>query len=491
MILESVVRAVVVWLFRACTGFRLPNRAIATAAIASTLATASPAALVSYDLTFSGGSGGPTQGAFSFDTSRQQFTDFNIEWHGKTFDILNSANGPVTQNYHPYGSCTPFNAQAVYSAITGGGRCAGDPLTLSWNIYPPNPAGNTTTSQLSLTGMTSGRSGFVIGASYPDRSYIAAASSGAFTTKGSAPSPTLSELLKTTYTRTTCTGGLCIDPNGPTMGASFVPNLGYSLEEVAAVGGFDHFNWVQHALEYPGVILNANYFPVTAPFLDPVHGGWATNAADQYDFYLDEAPVAGGSNWYLEDWTTDHWLGYSDTPYDKWIKILGGRMKFMTSLVGVHEDKSYETLRTFAWTSDNATVVSLGVGGYVGARNQLTAEDIAYYIREGLFQDTIDNIEVISPYDLPEAVQSMMLTAGWKGQHQDVPIFLSLAPEQVPEPSSLALVVAALVGVCFSRQRHLVQTLTRPNSLAPSQGLIVSWRRNGPSGRSLFSRRNA
>jgi hypothetical protein len=67
-----------------------------------------------------------------------------------------------------------------------------------------------------------------------------------------AAGPKLSELLGNTST-----GGLFVNPSGPTMFATFIPGSGFSLEEAAAIGGFDHFQWVQYALDYPGSILGS------------------------------------------------------------------------------------------------------------------------------------------------------------------------------------------------------------------------------------------
>lgn len=66
---------------------------------------------------------------------------------------------------------------------------------------------------------------------------------------------------------TTKTGGLSVSPSGPTMLAEFRPNFGATLEQVANIGGFDHFNWAQYVLEYPGFLIGANGAIIDDPFL--------------------------------------------------------------------------------------------------------------------------------------------------------------------------------------------------------------------------------
>lgn len=115
---------------------------------------------ITYNINFSGGSPTPTSGTFTYDTTANDFTSFNVTFDGVNFNFLPSANGPVTQ-----GSCSPlFTGPEIYALLTGSaGSCGGLPLAPAWDAFPPNPAGGTSTEQLLLTFFNSSNSGGLIG----------------------------------------------------------------------------------------------------------------------------------------------------------------------------------------------------------------------------------------------------------------------------------------------------------------------------------------
>lgn len=137
------------------------------------------AEVVSHELSFFG-SGAPTKGNFSFDTTAKKFTRFEIIWRGASFDLTSSANSPVTQDYAPYGPCPTFSVEAVYKALTTETQCAGQALSFEWLNFPPNPSGNTYLSSVALAGWTQGRSGFLFGFDYRNPNVTDEITSGTF-----------------------------------------------------------------------------------------------------------------------------------------------------------------------------------------------------------------------------------------------------------------------------------------------------------------------
>src|ERR1700744_5732649 len=103
----------------------------------SAVAMCAHAESLTYNLNFSGGAINPTSGSFTYNTTTEQFTSFNVNWDGVDFNILGE-NNPVSQN-----SCPFVNGQQVFAILTGGGECDGSPLSNTWAVFPPNPPGGT------------------------------------------------------------------------------------------------------------------------------------------------------------------------------------------------------------------------------------------------------------------------------------------------------------------------------------------------------------
>ncbi|SCZ86124.1 hypothetical protein [Nitrosomonas mobilis] len=142
-----------------------------------------------------------------------------------------------------------------------------------------------------------------------------------------------------------------------------------------------------------------------------------------------------GSDFYIEDNIFDgKALNFDGTPNSYFIPLFGASMKFMTSLVGVYDDNSWKTLRTFTWESDSSEVDLTGLG-LSTVRNRLSENDRQFLINEGLYCDAIFNINVIDPNCLPLDIIALMNANGWKGQHEDVSTLLSLPTNNIsPNP---------------------------------------------------------
>lgn len=133
------------------------------------------------------------------------------------------------------------------------------------------------------------------------------------------------------------------------IGATFTPNLGYSLDAAANALGYDHFNWLQWATIADGS---------SPAFIDPPAGCYEYLAyllgkpcpenqnRDHLPYYLDEQFSLGGTRIFddmgqsvasgqtrLEQWTADaQTLLFSDSPTVN--------ASFHTCLVGVRSDGS-------------------------------------------------------------------------------------------------------------------------------------------------------
>lgn len=142
----------------------------------SILTVSDQAASLTYNLTFSGGSPTPTGGSFTYDTVANRFTTFTITWSGLTFNLLPSANSPVTQGT----TCKVISGQELYNALISGGQCQGQAIQPLWETFPPNPPGNVFRSSFSLHLFTKNNEGYIAGGSSPDPSFIANRTGGTF-----------------------------------------------------------------------------------------------------------------------------------------------------------------------------------------------------------------------------------------------------------------------------------------------------------------------
>lgn len=150
--------------------------------------TFSTAAIVYYDLNFSG-NGSPDSGSFSFDTDTGLFTSFSVTSLGVELNLVSSANSPVTQNGPPY-----FSRLNLFESLTTNVQYQGLDLTYKWVNYPPNPPGNVFDSGLSLRVFNSNNAGAVFGARYPGSVSVLSTTTGTFSVSP-VPEPSLALLL--------------------------------------------------------------------------------------------------------------------------------------------------------------------------------------------------------------------------------------------------------------------------------------------------------
>jgi hypothetical protein len=213
-------------------------------------------------------------------------------------------------------------------------------------------------------------------------------------------------------------GAVHWDASGHDELATFIPNLGFSLADAAALGGYDHFDWVQVALVYPGAI---------APFLDPPLGGKLLQPADFLPYYWDEqsSPLLD-PQYQLSANSTENSLQFFDEPSNFFVRPGVNYMEFITTLAAVSANGlSWKPLGSHVWKSDfnpapiflerNITPVAGGVGGTFGG------EDLG---------------EGVAP--------SSEVAALWRANGGDV---------SIPEPQTWTLMIGGLffVGVAIRR----------------------------------------
>lgn len=191
---------------------------------------------------------------------------------------------------------------------------------------------------------------------------------------------------------------LSIDPRDGGMEAFFLPALPMSLQDAANLGGYDHFNYLQHitAFEKDGVKRDSiSIFGLDILGrdigLDPLLGGNSfLQPADDMPFYWDEYKVFGASNsWIFNSENTDfsqNNVRFADFPN---LIQAGWSAYFTTSLVGVRSDGTYDVLSenyddanafTFRWKyTQTSTVPGEGLGSVVanadpelGGRGEVT-----------------------------------------------------------------------------------------------------------------------
>lgn len=254
-----------------------------------------------------------------------------------------------------------------------------------------------------------------------------------------------------------------IPPPGRTdIFATFTPNFGLTLTEAADIGGYDHFNWYQIAIEYPGPAL----LVPSAPFVDPLRGiTVGGQRSDNLPFYWDEEICAGcdpelqlSSNISANDRV----LSFSDAPGNTFIPLFGPEMLFTTSLVGVREDNTFDELFTFLWSSSYNPLCENDIP-YVDILNAETC-DGGLVVQPQLARNTqpwpedagtggiLDVRPIEDLRELPLDVRMLMVQDGG----QNIP----LDAAEVAEPSALSLFVVGLLGMgllisWYQRRDHM------------------------------------
>lgn len=245
-------------------------------------------------------------------------------------------------------------------------------------------------------------------------------------------------------------GAVTVNPVGTSMTAEFVPNFGLSLSQAAQIGGFDHFNWLQVSTDYPNILLSSANggcggfrLPVTTPFIDPISGGMGGIPADDLPYYWDEKPAGCANPGYAlsdneHDGVDGHTvipngdLHFEDTPENKSASA-DNPMKFITSLVGVRDDGSWQPLFTWNWESDYT-----GEDGVVGVSQNIDNGD-------GGTGGILDVQVLDDPLNVPDNVETLWVENGLRVETTDA-----------PEPLTTSMFAAGLVGLMLRRRRKLV-----------------------------------
>lgn len=156
-----------------------------------------------------------------------------------------------------------------------------------------------------------------------------------------------------------------IQLQGARIVAKFAPenSQGEKIEltELAAMMGYDHFNWVSYVENDPHGIANQQGELLATPYNDPPLGGYQYDFADKLPFYWDLEQCVRCSdrhNYQHPLVTKQYELVFEDMPSDPRLQP-GEAIEFITHLVGV---KSYDTqtnqaewdiLNTFKWQLAN------------------------------------------------------------------------------------------------------------------------------------------
>lgn len=156
-----------------------------------------------------------------------------------------------------------------------------------------------------------------------------------------------------------------IQLEGARIVAKFAPqnSQGEKIEltELAAMMGYDHFNWVNYVEKDPHGISDREGKLLVTPYNDPPLGGYQYDFADQLPFYWDLEQCVGCSqrhNYQHPLVTKQYELIFEDIPADPRLQPTEA-VEFVTHLVGV---KSYDTqtnqaewdiLNTFKWQLTN------------------------------------------------------------------------------------------------------------------------------------------
>ena len=219
-----------------------------------------------------------------------------------------------------------------------------------------------------------------------------------------------------------------LSPGGNFMFATFSPNFGFTLNEAAILGGFDHFNWFQVVLEYPGFLIDHAGLPVFAPFVDPPPGGFINQPADYLPFYWDEGddPRLDPELLLESNISLDRILEFSDFPGNTFVIPSINHMSFITTLVGVLPDGSWMSFDSFSWESDYNPIFD--TGGLGLSRN---IEPFPPDAGTGGIKD----VQRLMPSEIPPEVVQIWSDSGWIG-HGLV---------TVVEPSTLQIFLATLL----------------------------------------------
>ena len=205
------------------------------------------------------------------------------------------------------------------------------------------------------------------------------------------------------------------------LGITFDPksNFGLTLANVATLGGFSHFNWMQIVNKWPGAsaLISDGFcvprIPLALPYLDPPPRGignmiWCS-PADELQFYYDEVTEVDGKpldpDFYISKQIDQNSfvsrLNFYDIPSNAFVIPGINYMEFWTYLVGVTSDNKARILwGPLKWKSDH------NIWGFGGAlRNH---EPLPPGGEGGIFEVE----EMASLYDAPLDVMEVLRDAG-------------------------------------------------------------------------------
>lgn len=233
-----------------------------------------------------------------------------------------------------------------------------------------------------------------------------------------------------------------VTASGSTISAKFQPNFGLTLAETAALGGYDHFNWVQTVVADPYANVN---FGLSTPYVDPPPGGYYNDfLSDHLPFYWDEEgdPFNPVTCTFITDrFRSCHQspffdplaLDFLDQPTEPKLRS-GERLEFTTSLVGIPiAGGGLDVLNTFTWSSD-----------YTGSSGRVSRTLDPNGFETGGIGGVFDVRADIPVEDLPLDVRRLLVDLGAR----NVPL------GTVPEPSSLGLWIAGLAWLAAAQRRR-------------------------------------
>jgi len=152
-----------------------------------------------------------------------------------------------------------------------------------------------------------------------------------------------------------------LNPDGSTM----------TLDELEASLGQDHLNWFQKVTKDTNPPDDSEGNPLTVPYIDPPRGGYGDPfplAGDDAPWYLQETPNPPGETRpqgiLLSDNTMGSMLLFEDQPAIP--NIAGASVSFDTFLISDFGNKSYQVLGDgFSWTVTMEEVAGVGILAHV------------------------------------------------------------------------------------------------------------------------------
>lgn len=208
---------------------------------------------------------------------------------------------------------------------------------------------------------------------------------------------------------------------GPAKVIDFTPENGYTIDDVANAFGYNHFNWVNIAIELPG---SQTSMGVATPFIDPPKSAYPD--ADDLPFYWDEGNASSTIDKHLGSHISAdrRSLQFVDIPQVNFLWPWQ-KMSFHTVLVGVYENGyDWDPLHVIEWSS-NYTLDGGGVlpynttyptdwtpdqGGIFGSRT-ISLSDLSPEERQLLIANGAQNIQE----PIPEPGTLLLLTTGLLG----------------------------------------------------------------------------